>query len=62
MVTDAPLLTNPYAPPAFHLLAKPTGAICKLAHAYAVSDAERGRNEPCTCGSGLEWTRCHGAG
>ena len=30
MVTDAPLLTNPDAPPAFHLLAKPTGAICNL--------------------------------
>jgi uncharacterized protein len=30
MVTDAPLLTRPDAPPAFHLLAKPTGAICNL--------------------------------
>ena len=30
MVTDASLLTNPGAPPAFHLLAKPTGAICNL--------------------------------
>ena len=30
MVTDATLLTNPDAPPAFHLLAKPTGAICNL--------------------------------
>ena len=30
MVTDAPSLTNPDAPPAFHLLAKPTGAICNL--------------------------------
>jgi uncharacterized protein len=30
MVTDASLLTNPDAPPAFHLLAKPTGAICNL--------------------------------
>src|SRR5207342_695070 len=30
MVTDASLLTHPDAPPAFHLLAKPTGAICNL--------------------------------
>ena len=30
MATDASLLTNPDAPPAFHLLAKPTGAICNL--------------------------------
>ena len=30
MVTDTSLLTNPDAPPAFHLLAKPTGAICNL--------------------------------
>jgi serine-type anaerobic sulfatase-maturating enzyme len=30
MVTDASLLTDPDAPPAFHLLAKPTGAICNL--------------------------------
>jgi uncharacterized protein len=30
MVTEASLLTNPDAPPAFHLLAKPTGAICNL--------------------------------
>ena len=28
MVTDSALLTNPNAPVAFHLLAKPTGAIC----------------------------------
>lgn len=30
MVTDAALLTDPDAPPGFHLLAKPTGAICNL--------------------------------
>lgn len=28
--------------------------------AYAASDAKRGRNEPCTCGSGREWEVCHG--
>ncbi len=27
---------------------------------YAVADAGRGRNEPCTCGSGRKWKRCHG--
>src|SRR5262245_5193560 len=30
----APILTIPDAPPAFHLLAKPTGAICNLDCAY----------------------------
>src|SRR5262245_46075364 len=30
----APILTGPDAPPAFHLLAKPTGAICNLDCAY----------------------------
>ena len=30
MVAEARFLTNPDAPPAFHLLAKPTGAICNL--------------------------------
>jgi hypothetical protein len=30
MVTDSSLLTRPDAPPAFHLLAKSTGAICNL--------------------------------
>jgi serine-type anaerobic sulfatase-maturating enzyme len=24
-------------------------------------DARRGRNEPCTCGSGRKWKQCHGA-
>ena len=28
---------------------------------YAGEDAKRGRNDPCTCGSGRKWTRCHGA-
>jgi len=28
--------------------------------AYAASDAKRGRNEPCTCGSGRAWEVCHG--
>jgi uncharacterized protein len=28
---------------------------------YAAEDAARGRNDPCTCGSGRKWKRCHGA-
>jgi uncharacterized protein len=28
---------------------------------YARADAKRGRNEPCTCGSGRKWKRCHDA-
>ena len=27
---------------------------------YASADAARGRNEPCTCGSGRKWKHCHG--
>jgi uncharacterized protein len=27
---------------------------------YAAADAERGRNDPCTCGSGRTFKRCHG--
>ncbi len=29
---------------------------------YAREDARRGRNDPCTCGSGRKWKHCHGAG
>jgi uncharacterized protein len=29
--------------------------------AYATADARRGRNDPCPCGSGRKWKRCHGA-
>jgi uncharacterized protein len=28
---------------------------------YATEDAHRGRNDPCTCGSGRKWKQCHGA-
>jgi len=28
---------------------------------YASADAKRGRNDPCTCGGGAKWKRCHGA-
>ena len=27
---------------------------------YAKQDARRGRNEPCSCGSGRKWKTCHG--
>lgn len=27
---------------------------------YRAADADRGRNDQCTCGSGLKWKRCHG--
>jgi len=33
----------------------------ELVQFYAVEDAERGRNDPCTCGSGRKWKHCHGA-
>jgi uncharacterized protein len=32
----------------------------EIMRAYAVRDARRGRNDPCTCGSGEKWKRCHG--
>jgi len=28
---------------------------------YAAEDARRGRNGPCTCGSGRKWKHCHGS-
>ena len=32
----------------------------ELMAAYAAEDARRGRNDPCTCGSGRKWKVCHG--
>jgi uncharacterized protein len=29
---------------------------------YRREDAQRGRNDPCPCGSGRKWKHCHGAG
>jgi serine-type anaerobic sulfatase-maturating enzyme len=37
------------------------GAPSEIVAAYAARDARRGRNEPCTCGSGRKWKHCHGA-
>jgi uncharacterized protein len=36
------------------------GAPAEIMHLYAAEDAARGRNDPCTCGSGRKWKRCHG--
>jgi serine-type anaerobic sulfatase-maturating enzyme len=36
-------------------------APAELMSVYAEADALRGRNDPCTCGSGRKWKRCHGA-
>ncbi|MDP9270344.1 MAG: anaerobic sulfatase maturase [Chloroflexota bacterium] len=32
----------------------------EIIETYATEDAKRGRNDPCTCGSGREWKHCHG--
>ena len=33
----------------------------EIVQLYAAEDARRGRNDPCTCGSGRKWKHCHGA-
>jgi uncharacterized protein len=37
------------------------GAPSEIVRVYAAEDAKRGRNEPCTCGSGRKWKHCHAA-
>jgi serine-type anaerobic sulfatase-maturating enzyme len=32
----------------------------ELVARYAADDSRRGRNDPCPCGSGRKWKRCHG--
>jgi len=32
----------------------------QIVHLYAAEDARRGRNDPCSCGSGRKWKHCHG--
>jgi serine-type anaerobic sulfatase-maturating enzyme len=54
----------------FHHVSEPMRAMSGLLRAgrapaalmtrYAIADARRGRNDPCTCGSGRKWKRCHG--
>ncbi|MGO9078178.1 MAG: anaerobic sulfatase maturase [Streptosporangiaceae bacterium] len=34
-------------------------APAELAARYAAADSRRGRNDPCPCGSGRKWKRCH---
>src|SRR4051812_7995208 len=36
-------------------------ASAEIMDLYASEDARRGRNDPCSCGSGRKWKRCHGA-
>jgi len=54
----------------FHHIDEPMRFMCELLRQdrapseiggwYASRDAERGRNDPCTCGSGRKWKHCHG--
>ena len=54
----------------FHHVDEPMRTMCDLLkqgeapsqimQTYAAEDAKRGRNEPCTCGSGRKWKQCHG--
>jgi hypothetical protein len=32
----------------------------EIMRAYASEDAARGRDDPCSCGSGRKFKRCHG--
>ena len=41
------------------LLAAEPGAV-RDREPVRVADARRGRNDPCTCGSGRKWKHCHG--
>jgi len=34
----------------------------EIVRIYGARDAQRGRNEPCTCASGEKWKHCHGSG
>ncbi len=34
----------------------------EIVRLYTAEDAKRGRNDPCTCGSGRKWKNCHGGG
>jgi uncharacterized protein len=55
----------------FHHIAKPMDTMAALLRAgkapaelmalYAAQDSRRGRNDPCPCGNGRKWKRCHGA-
>ena len=36
-------------------------APAEVMRVYAAGGVRRGRNEPCTCGSGRKWKQCHWA-
>jgi len=40
-------------------LLKADRAPSELVRRYAAADARRGRNDPCSCGSGRKWKHCH---
>jgi uncharacterized protein len=40
-------------------LLKADRAPSELVRRFAAADARRGRNDPCTCGSGRKWKTCH---
>ncbi len=40
-------------------LLKADRAPSELVGRYAAADARRGRNDPCSCGSGRKWKQCH---
>jgi uncharacterized protein len=40
-------------------LLKADRAPSELVRRYAADDARRGRNDPCSCGSGRKWKQCH---
>jgi len=56
----------------FHHVDRPMRIMCELLASgdapseimqiYAAEDAKRGRNDPCSCGSGRKWKQCHGRG
>ena len=37
-------------------------AAAALMATYVAADSRRSRNDPCPCGSGSKWKRCHGTG
>jgi len=45
---------------AMEALLKANQPAAAIMHAYAAEDAARGRNDPCSCGSGRKFKRCHG--
>ena len=54
----------------FHHIDAPMRSMCglleqgrppsEIMRRYAEQDSKRGRNDPCTCGSGRKWKQCHG--